>query len=93
MTLPMSINLCRTYLDEIVTVSDDEICAGMVVMQEEAKLAVEPAAGAAMAGLVGPLRGRVAGKRVCVIVCGSNIDNATFAQLIMRGQRHIANWR
>ncbi len=85
MTLPMCYELCRTYLDDIVTVSDDEICTGMVLMQEEANLAVEPAAGATMAGLIGPLRERLTGKRVCMIVCGSNIDSTTFVQLIQRG--------
>ena len=89
MTLPMCFNLCRSFLDDIVTVSDDEICAGLVLLQEDAKLAVEPAAGATMAGLIGPLRERLAGKRTCIIVCGSNLDSATYTKLIERGQRYI----
>jgi threonine dehydratase len=44
------------------------------------KLAVEPAGAAATAALCGPLRERLAGQRVGVIVCGTNIDPATFAQ-------------
>ena len=90
MTLPMCFNLCRNYLDDIVTVSDDEICAGLALLQEDTKLAVEPAAGATLAGLIGPLRKRLAGRRVCMIVCGSNIDSATYAQLIERGRRVIS---
>ena len=42
------------------------------------KLAVEPAGAAATAALVGPLRERLAGKRVGVLVCGSNIDFDSF---------------
>ena len=44
------------------------------------KLAVEPAGAAATAALVGPLRERLRGKRVGVIICGANIDFATFAK-------------
>ncbi len=43
------------------------------------KLAVEPAGAAATAALCGPLRQQLRGKRVGVIVCGANIDLATFA--------------
>ncbi|HEY0857472.1 MAG TPA: threonine/serine dehydratase, partial [Albitalea sp.] len=40
---------------------------------------------AATAALLGPLRSRLDGKRVALIVCGSNIDAARFAQLVARG--------
>ena len=43
---------------------------------------VEPAAAAAMAALTGPLRGRLAGRRVGVIVCGSNISAESFHRLV-----------
>jgi threonine dehydratase len=43
---------------------------------------VEPAGAAATAAVIGPLRERLEGKRVGVIVCGSNIDLSTFTQLI-----------
>jgi threonine dehydratase len=45
----------------------------------EIKLAVEPAGAAATAALLGPLRARLQGKRVGIIVCGANIDFATFS--------------
>ena len=51
---------------------------------EHARLAVEPAGAAATAALLGPLRERLAGKRVGLIVCGSNIDAAGFARLLSR---------
>jgi threonine dehydratase len=40
---------------------------------------VEPAGAAATAALCGPLRDRLHGRRVGVIVCGANIDAATFS--------------
>lgn len=90
MALPLGHALCTAYVDRIVTVSDDAICAGMVIFQQDAKLAVEPAAGAALAGLFGPLRKDLQGKRVGVIVCGANIDAATYAGQLLRGADHLA---
>jgi threonine dehydratase len=80
--LPISFELCRRNVDELVSVSDLELRAAMRFMLRNAKLAVEPAGAAAMAALLGPLRARLQGKRVACIVCGSNIDSATFARLI-----------
>jgi threonine dehydratase len=51
-------------------------------MQRECKLAVEPAGAAAAAAMLGPLRTQLQGRRVAIIVCGSNIDTATYARLI-----------
>jgi len=52
----------------------------MLLLFRSAKLAVEPAAAAATAALCGPLRSRLDGKRVGLIVCGSNIDPQTFTE-------------
>jgi len=90
MALPFGFTLCREYVDELVRVSDEEICAGLVILQEDAKLAVEPAAGAAIAAAFGPLRERVSGQRVGIIICGANIDCSTYQELLARGQRFIA---
>ena len=76
---PYSFALCRRYVDELVLVSDDQLRAGMDLLFRSAKLAVEPAGAAATAALCGPLRQRLGGKRVGVVVCGANIDPQTFA--------------
>lgn len=86
MALPFGHALCEAYVDDIVTVGDDDTCAGMVVLQQEAKLAVEPAAGTAMAGLLSPLRDRLKGRRVGLVVCGANIDAAGYGRLLERGR-------
>ena len=46
------------------------------------KLVLEPAGAAATAALLGPLRERLAGRRVGILVCGSNIDLASFNRLL-----------
>jgi threonine dehydratase len=81
---PYSFDLCRRNVDELVMVDDDALRRAMKLLFVSAKLAVEPAGAAATAALCGPLRERLAGKRVGLVVCGANIDPATFAT-------HLAN--
>jgi len=78
--LPYSFGLCRRFLDGLVMIDDGAMRRAMGLLFREMKLAVEPAGAAATAALCGPLRERLGGKRVGVIVCGSNIDIATFAR-------------
>lgn len=80
--LPISFELCRRNTDALVRIRDDEMRSAMRFLLRNAKLAVEPAGAAATAALLGPLRERLQGKRVGLIVCGSNIDAGSFAKLI-----------
>ncbi len=80
--LPISFEFCRRHVDGLVLVSDEELRAAMRFLLRNAKLAVEPAGAAATAALLGPLAAQLHGKRVGVIVCGSNIDAASYAKLI-----------
>jgi threonine dehydratase len=77
---PYSFDLCRRHVDDLVRVDDDALRRAMLLLFASAKLAVEPAGAAATAALCGPLRGRLRGRRVGVVVCGANIDPATFAE-------------
>ena len=76
---PYSFALCRRFVDELVLIDDDQMRQAMRLIFGSLKLAVEPAGAAATAALCGPLRQRLAGQRVGVIVCGTNIDVETFA--------------
>ena len=82
---PYSFALCRRFVDEVVLVDDDAICRAMALLFADMKLACEPAGATATAALRGPLAAPLAGKRVGVIVCGSNVDAATFHQHVTRG--------
>ncbi|GJJ04561.1 serine/threonine dehydratase [Duganella rhizosphaerae] len=82
-----SFGVCRRFVDEVVRVTDDEICLAMLHLFRDAKLVAEPAAAVATAALFGPLRERLSGKRVALLVCGSNIDPVRFAELLARGAR------
>lgn len=80
--LQYSYGVCRRFVDEIVRVTDDEMVASMRHLFRDMKLVAEPAAAAATAALLGPLRDRLDGMRVALIVCGSNIDSARFSELL-----------
>src|SRR5262249_17131150 len=71
---PYSFSLCRRYVDELVLVDDPALQRAMLLLFRDAKLAVEPAGAASTAALCGPLRERLRGKRIGLIVCGTNID-------------------
>ena len=75
---PYSFELCRQNVDELVMVNDDEIKESMGMLFRDLKIAVEPACAASTAALCGPLNGRFAGKKVVLLLCGSNIDWKTF---------------
>ncbi|MCH7977613.1 MAG: pyridoxal-phosphate dependent enzyme, partial [Acidobacteria bacterium] len=77
--LPYSFALCKSNVDDIVLVDDHALRCAMGLLFSDVKLAVEPAGAAAMAALLGPLKDRLKGKRVGLIICGANIDFATFA--------------
>jgi threonine dehydratase len=84
-TQPYSYGVCRQFVDGIVRVSDAALCEAMAHLYRDMKLVAEPAAAASTAALLGPLRDRLRGRRVGLVVCGSNIDPARFAQLLERG--------
>ncbi|TVR92164.1 MAG: pyridoxal-phosphate dependent enzyme, partial [Trueperaceae bacterium] len=82
---PVSFDVCRRVVDEIVLVDDDLMRVGVAWAFEELKLALEPAGASALAALVGPLAGRLQGARVGVVLCGSNIDATTYHTYLTRG--------
>lgn len=86
-TLPYSLGLCRRYLDDLVLVSDDELRAALALLFRSAKLAVEPAGAAATAALLGPLADRLRGKRVGLIVCGTNIAPERYVEHLALGTK------
>ncbi|MGE3294118.1 MAG: threonine/serine dehydratase [Geminicoccaceae bacterium] len=85
--LPYSFDLCRRFVDEVVRIEDGAMIDAMRLALDALKLLLEPAGAAATAALLGPLRERFAGMKVGVLVCGSNIDLATYMRLVEDGTR------
>ena len=81
-----SYELCRRHVDRVVTISDNQMRSAMLTLFMQLKLAVEPACAAATAALLGPLRETLQGKRVGVLLCGTNIDPVSFAAHLERAR-------
>ncbi len=73
------------YVERIVTVSEEEIANGIMVLLEREKTLAE---GAGVVGFSALLNGRidgVAGKKVVVVISGGNIDMTVLSRIIERG--------
>src|SRR5215211_1754893 len=79
-TLP----LVERYLDEVVTVSDDEVAQAMVLLLERSKLVVEGAGAVGVAALMHD-RVRVEGE-VCAVLSGGNVDASLLSECIRMGE-------
>jgi threonine dehydratase len=89
---PYSFEVARRTIDEVVLIEDDDMRRGLALLFRSMKLAVEPAGAAATAALCGPLRGRLTGKRIALVVCGANLDAATFSRELAAGETLLADW-
>jgi threonine dehydratase len=76
--MPYSFGLAEQNVDRLVLVDDGQLRRVMGFLFRAMKLAVEPACAASTAALLGPLRDELRGKRVVLVMCGSNIDWDTF---------------
>lgn len=77
-------DLCSKYLDDIVTVTEDEICAAILALMEQQKLIAEGAGAVAVAAAMFN-KVPIAGKKVACIVSGGNIDVTILNRVISRG--------
>ena len=77
-------DLCSRYVDQIVTVNDDEIAAAILALIEQQKLVAEGAGAAAVAAAMYN-RLPLEGKKVVCLVSGGNIDVNMLNRIINRG--------
>jgi threonine dehydratase len=73
------------YVDEIVTVSEDEIASSILTLLEREKTLAEGAGATALAALLQKRPRLPAGVRTAVLVCGGNIDVTLLSRIIERG--------
>jgi threonine dehydratase len=80
LTLPV----VERYVDEIVTVDEDEIASAILMLLEREKTLAEGAGAAALAALL-QHRTSLSGANTAVLVCGGNIDVTLLSRIIERG--------
>jgi len=79
----LNFDIISQYVDEVVTVSDDDTARAMLMLLERAKLVVEPAGAVAIAAI---LTGKVKATGPTVaILSGGNIDPLVMERVISRG--------
>lgn len=76
--------ICSKYVDEIVTVTDDEISAAILALMEQHKLVTEGAGAVAVAAaMFGKMD--LTGKKTVCLLSGGNIDVTILSRVITRG--------
>src|SRR6478752_504994 len=79
-TLP----LVQKYVDQIVTVDEEEIANAILLLLEREKTLAEGAGAAAIAALINR-KTSLTGNKVAVLVCGGNIDVSLLSRIMERG--------
>ena len=71
----LTFDLCRKYVDEIIIVSNDELCGGIKAVYQSTRSIVEPAGGLAMAGLLKYIyRSGCSGETLIAVNSGANMN-------------------
>ena len=76
--------LCSQYVDDIVTVSEDEISTAILTLIEQHKMIAEGAGAVSVAAALFN-KVPVAGKKAVCVVSGGNIDVTILSRVIKRG--------
>lgn len=76
---------CKQYVDDIVTVSDDEVSSAILHLIEKQKLIAEGAGAVSVAAVMFNKIPDIKGKNVVCLVSGGNIDVTILSRVIKRG--------
>ena len=80
----LTFELCSKYVDEIMTVTDDELATAILSLIEKQKLISEGAGAVSVAAALFD-KFPIKGKKVCCLVSGGNIDVTILSRVIDRG--------
>jgi threonine dehydratase len=80
---PLTLAHCSAYVDEIVTVTEEEIARSVLLLVERAKQVVEPSGAAGLAAVLGG-HGLFIEPAV-VLLCGGNVDPLLLMRIIQSG--------
>ncbi|MBI4307385.1 MAG: threonine ammonia-lyase [Chloroflexi bacterium] len=87
LTLP----LVRRYVDDMVTVDEEDITRAIILLMERCKQVVEGAGAVALAALLAGKAGRLDGPAVAVL-SGGNIDSNVIARVVEHGLAHAGRY-
>ena len=78
-------SLLEKYVDELVTVDEEEIASAVLLLVEREKTVAEPAAASSVAAAVYGTIGGLVGKNVVMLLSGGNVDVTLLSRIIDRG--------
>lgn len=89
----VTFDLCREFLDEVITVTNEQVCAAIQLLWEEKRLITEPSGAIGLAGCLAWCQQRSSAQMPaethgvnCVIVSGGNTDFLTLPSIVRRSQ-------
>ncbi|SCW01594.1 LAFE_0E03092g1_1 [Lachancea fermentati] len=77
----LTFSVIKEHVDDIITVSDEELITAMKFFAERMKIVVEPTGCLGLAGALS-LQHQITGRRIGVIVSGGNVDLARYGKFI-----------
>jgi threonine dehydratase len=80
----LTTSLINRYVDDMVTVSDEEIATAILLLIERTKQVVEPSGAASVAAAIGG-KLNIAGKKTVCILSGGNIDVSFIQKIVEKG--------
>src|SRR3954465_8393565 len=81
---PLTLELLREWVDEVVTVPEDDVAEAMVLLMEKAKLVVEGAGAVGVAALLGGQVTVASQGTTVVVLSGGNVDVELLASVARR---------
>lgn len=77
--------LMQQWVDDLVTVKEEEIASAVLLLLEREKTVAEPAAAVTLAAVLGGRAGQLSRRNVVMILSGGNIDVNLLSRIIDRG--------
>lgn len=80
----LTFDLCRHSLRDIITVTNDEVCAAIQQLWDSARVIPEPSGAMGLAGLIQFALANpdlVRGKKLLAVICGANMDFGKLAMI------------
>ena len=80
----LTYEILNKYIDDVVTVADNDIVKTMFLLMERSKLVVEPSGAAGLAYLLSS-GNPLTGKKVVTVLTGGNVDMYLLGQIVSKG--------
>ena len=81
----LTYDLCSKYVDDVISVTDDQVATAILTLIEKQKMIAEGAGAVSLAALMFNKIPDYKGKKVCCVISGGNIDVTILSRVIDRG--------